>query len=104
MNEIKTIFKVYSITLLREVLDNNTKLLQFNIDLHDITPELCQQIQSLAKKHRGKTPMEAHIVDPASTLTLTMKTRDLLVSPRDMIIDLNRLPGIFNLKPVTHKF
>ncbi len=48
--------------------------------------------------------MEAHIVDPASTLTLTMKTRDLLVSPRDMIIDLNRLPGIFNLKPVTHKF
>ena len=100
----KPVFKVYSITLLREVLDNNTKLLQFNIDLHDITPELCQQIQSLAKKHRGKTPMEAHIVDPASTLTLTMKTRDLLVSPRDMIIDLNRLPGIFNLKPVTHKF
>ena len=100
----KPVFKVYSITLLREVLDNNTKLLQFNIDLHDITPELCQQIQSLAKKHRGKTPMEAHIVDPASTLTLTMKTCDLLVSPRDMIIDLNRLPGIFNLKPVTHKF
>ena len=100
----KPVFKVYSITLLREVLDNNTKLLQFYIDLHDITPELCQQIQSLAKKHRGKTPMEAHIVDPASTLTLTMKTRDLLVSPRDMIIDLNRLPGIFNLKPVTHKF
>ena len=100
----KPVFKVYSITLLREVLDNNTKLLQFYIDLHDITPELCQQIQSLAKKHQGKTPMEAHIVDPASTLTLTMKTRDLLVSPRDMIIDLNRLPGIFNLKPVTHKF
>jgi len=96
----KPTLKISSIMLLSEVLDSKTKLIRFNIALNDITEPFCHQLQTLAKKHRGKVPMEALVTDPATGLSLTMKTRDLLVNPREMLQALNQLPSITNIKPL----
>ena len=90
--------------MLGEILDRNTKLIKFSINLPDITPDFCRQIQALSKKHKGKTPMEANILDTAHGLTLTMKTRDLLVSPRAMLTELQNIPSIFDIKPVSAQY
>ena len=48
--------------------------------------------------------MEANILDTAHGLTLTMKTRDLLVSPRAMLTELQNIPSIFDIKPVSAQY
>ena len=104
MYQSKPTLKISSITLLSEVLEHKTKLIRFTINLADISDPFCRELQSLAKKHKGKTPMEAMVIDPSSGLHLTMKTRDLLVNPRDMLLALSQMPNLTDVKPLAATF
>ena len=97
----KPMLKVYDMMLLADALEKGTKLVRFSIKLSDINEEFCNELIALAKKNKGKTPMEALIVDPHSKLTLTMKSRQLLVSPRKMMASLEKVKGVFDVKPIT---
>ncbi|MBR6992179.1 MAG: DNA polymerase III subunit alpha [Bacteroidales bacterium] len=97
-------FKVYDIMLLDEALEKNTKLIRFSINLADITEEFCKELGELAKKNKGKIPMEAMVVDAQSNLSLTMKTRNLLVNPKKMMAALEEIKGVFAVKPLTAQY
>lgn len=90
--------------LLDEALEKNTKLIRFSINLADITEEFCKELGALAKRNKGKIPMEALVVDSHSNLTLTMKTRNLLVNPKKMMTALEEIYGVFNVKPLTVQY
>ncbi len=100
MYQSKPTLKISSITLLSEVLEHKTKLIRFTINLADISDPFCRELQGLAKKYKGKTPMEATVIDPSSGLRLTMKTRDLLVNPREMLQVLSQMPNLSDVKPI----
>ena len=51
--------KVYDMMLLADALEKGTKLVRFSIKLSDINEEFCNELIALAKKTKGKTPMEA---------------------------------------------
>ena len=97
-------FKIYDMMLLDEALEKNTKLIRFSINLADITEEFCKELGALAKKNKGKIPMEALVIDARSNLTLTMKTRNLLVNPKKMMAALEEIVGVFDVKPLTAQY
>jgi len=97
----KLVFQEMS--LLEDVLSQHVHLIGFDININDITYELTTEIAALAKKHKGKVPVEAHIIDPADNLTLTMRSRDLRVEPRTMLPLLAKLPHVVNVRPMNNR-
>ena len=95
--------KVSEMMLLDEALERNTKLIRFTINIGDITGDFCRRIDSLAHDNEGKVPIEAYVVDPEHNLTLTMRTRDLLVNPKKMLRALQQVPGVTDIKPLTYQ-
>ena len=100
----KPTLKVYDMMLLDEALEKNTKLVRFSINLSDITEQFYNELRTLAKKNKGKTPMEACVIDATNKLTLTMKSRDLLVNPKKMMAALEEMEGVFDVKPLTAQY
>ena len=89
--------------MLSQVLDKYTKLIRFNIYLNHITMPFCKELKALADKHKGKVPLEAQIIDLEHNLTLTMKTRDMRVDPREFLPILSSLPNVSDVKPIMLK-
>ena len=100
----KPSLKVFDMMLLDEVLEKKTKVIHFSIRLADITEEFCKQLIALAKKNKGKVPMEATVVDAVNNLSLTMKTRGLLVDPKKMLKALEELVGVYDVRPLTAQY
>jgi len=96
--------KITEMMLLNEVLNKYTRQIDFQIDLRDITPGLCSQLEALAKKHKGAVPLEAKVVDAADNLTLTLRNPNLQVSAKDFIVPLSELPGVQNVKPLSKTY
>jgi hypothetical protein len=89
--------------MLSQVLDKYTKLIRFNIYLNHITMPFCKELKALADKHKGRVPLEAQIIDLEHNLTLTMKTRDMRVDPREFLPILSSLPNVSDVKPIMLK-
>ncbi len=81
------------------VLDRYSTKLCFNINLRDVDEAFCRNIEKLARKHSGKVPLQALVVVPDKELTLTFNAPNLHVNVHDMIPELEKLDGVYNVRP-----
>lgn len=91
---------VSEMMMLSDVVEKYTKLIRFTVRLDDIHVPFSREFKALADKYKGKTPLEALVVDAAHELTLTMRSRDICVSPREFLPALAALAGVSDVKPV----
>jgi uncharacterized protein YbaP (TraB family) len=59
-------------------------------------------MQAMAKKAKGTTVVEAQVLDTSTGLTLSMKSQNMRVTPSKFIPWLREMPGVVEVKPVTH--
>ena len=85
---------------LANVLDRYTAMLGFSIQLGDVNESFCIDLQRLAARHKGTIPLRVVVLDPEHRLQLTMSTQDLRVSARDIMPELAKLHGAFDIKPI----
>ena len=97
-----TRLRITTMLLLGNVIDRYTSKLAFKVNLDDVDDDFCDAIEKLGKRHKGKVPLQALVVDPKSGLTLTMYTQDLRVSAREAIPVLEQLRGVYEINPVVH--
>ncbi|MBR4772867.1 MAG: DNA polymerase III subunit alpha [Bacteroidales bacterium] len=84
---------------LANVMDRYTSKLTFKVNLSDIDADFCNAIERLAKKHKGKVALQATVVDPVHNLSLTMGSPSLRVVARDVLADLEKIKGVYDIKP-----
>ena len=92
--------KITEMMLLSDLIDKKTRLVRFTIHLDHITMPFCRELQALAKKYKGKTPLEARIIDRKNDLILTMRSREMMVNPRKMIAALDKMNEVQDITPV----
>ena len=97
---------INEIMMLGDVLEKSTKIIHFKIKLKDVTQSFCNELNKILiqKENKGRIPLEAHIIDTENNLTLTMKTRDLLVNPKKILPLLEKLRGVYDITPITAQF
>ena len=95
-----TKLKITSMMPLGGVMDKYTAQLGFNIRLADVNEAFCLELQRLARQHKGNVPLRAVVLDPERNLQLTMSSQDLRVSAREIMPELLKLPGVFDMKPI----
>ena len=83
-------------------MDQLTRSVHFSIKLSAITDDFCNQLQAMAKKAKGTTVVEAQVLDTSTGLTLSMKSQNMRVTPSKFIPWLREMPGVVEVKPVTH--
>ena len=81
------------------VLDRYTTKVGFKVSLSDIDEKFCTDIEQLASKHSGKVPLEALVVDPEKNLTLTFVAHKLRVSVHDALPELEKISGVYAVRP-----
>ena len=84
---------------LSSVMERYTSRLNFKVNLTDIDEAFCNRIEKLVKKHKGKVPLQATVLDVTHNLTLTLGGDNLRVSARDIIPELEKLHGVYEVKP-----
>ncbi|MBR0072618.1 MAG: DNA polymerase III subunit alpha, partial [Bacteroidales bacterium] len=89
-NELE--LKINEITLLDDVFDNRTKSIRLNIPLQNITEELCEKIENVAKKCRGKAPLYARISN--ISYYISMHSTTFLVNPSKFVAAIEKIPEI----------
>ncbi len=96
--------KIIEMMLLSDLIEKKTRLVRFTVNLDSITMQFCKELQELAKKNKGKTPLEALVIDKKNNLSLTMKSRDLMVNPRKMMNALGAMKEVDDIKPVLAQY
>ena len=95
-----TKLKINTMVQLSGVLDRYTSTLSFRLTLDDVTEAFCTDIARLAKLHKGNVPLRAIVIEPKRNLALTMDTQNLRVAVRDFLPELEKLPGVHDIKPI----
>ena len=67
----------------------------FEIELKYIDDAFVRKLEALAKKYKGNCPLIANIHDTAKNISLTMKSKDLRVSAREMLYELEKIDKSF---------
>ena len=101
-NNPRTSTKLYINTMLylANVLERYTAKLTFKVALSDVDEAFSHSIEKLVKKHKGKVPLQAVVVDPTHNIALTMNAQNLMVNPREFIPELEKIKGVFDIKPI----
>ncbi len=100
VTKFRPMLKVSQMSMLIDVLESNTSKIVFTIPLTAITHDLCKELSKTAKKHKGKVPLEALIVDREHDLFLTMKSNLLKVDARSFMPLLSEMLGVIDVKPI----
>ena len=99
VNKVFTKIRIGAMMNLGSVMDRYTSRLNFKVALSDIDETFCKTIEKLAKKHKGKIPLQATVLDITHNLSLTLGDDNLKVSARDIIPELEKVKGIYEIKP-----
>ena len=99
INKVFSRIRIGAMMNLSSVMGRYTSRLTFKLNLSDIDATLCKQIEKLAKKHKGKVPLQAQVIDATHNISLTLGADNLRVSPRDLIPELEKLRGISDIHP-----
>lgn len=86
--------------MMSEVLERYTQKIRFSVDLNSITVPFCKELKALATKHKGRVPLETVVVDAGQDLSLTFRSHDLRVSPREFMAALESVDGVRDVCPV----
>ena len=99
INKVFTRIRIGAMMNLGSVMERYTSRLNFKVNLSDIDEAFCKSIEKLAKKHKGKVPLQATVLDVTHNLALTLGGESLRVDARAIIPELEHLPGIYEIKP-----
>ena len=91
-NELE--LKISEMTLLDEIFDQRTKNITLYIPIQNISLELCEIIEQVAKKCKGKVPLYARIKSLKYDINLTMRSATLLVNPTKFAAAIEKIPQI----------
>ncbi len=91
-NELE--LKISDMSLLDEIFDLRTKNITLYIPLQNISIELCEKIEQLAKKCKGKVPIYARIKSLKYDISLTMRSAAILVNPTKFVAAIEKIPQI----------
>ena len=83
--------KINNIMLLPEVLERETKVINLSLSLKDLTNELIENIEKLAKKNKGKCRLGFLVKDTEDKLMLSMNSINFKVNPKEF---LNKIDNI----------
>ena len=97
--QVYTNIRIGAMMNLSSVMERYTSRLNFKVNLTDIDEAFCKSIEKLVKKHKGKVPLQATVLDVTHNLTLTLGGDNLRVSVRDIIPELEKLHGVYEVKP-----
>ena len=100
INKVFTKIRIGAMMNLGSVMDRYTSRLNFKVNLSDIDENFCKSIEKMSKKHKGKVPLQATVLDATHNLTLTLGGDNLRVNPRTFIPELEKLHGIYEIKPM----
>ncbi len=100
VNKVFSRIRIATIIQLSGVMDRYTGHLTFKVNLSDIDETFCKDIEKMAKKHKGKVPLQAIVVDATHNLALTMGGDGLRVAPHEFIPELENLKGVFDIRPI----
>lgn len=98
------ILEIIDIMMLSGVMDRMAKGIQFSVELENITEEFCQAIRTLGNEHKGNVPVDLFVVDPEKNMKLHMKSRDLRVSPKDFLVGLAAVHGVYDVRIIKKQF
>ncbi|MCR5589136.1 MAG: DNA polymerase III subunit alpha, partial [Bacteroidales bacterium] len=79
VNKVYTKIRIGAMKNLSSVLDFYTSKLCFRVNLTDIDEAFCKNLEKMAKKHKGKVPLQAVVVDSTHNLSLTLGGENLRV-------------------------
>ena len=99
INKVFTKIRIGAMMNLSSVMERYTSRLNFKVNLTDIDEAFCKSIEKLSKKHKGKVPLQATVLDITHNLSLTLGGDNLRVDPRSLIPELEKLHGISEIKP-----
>lgn len=99
VNKVYTKIRVGAMMNLSSIMDRYTSKLSFKVNLSDIDEVFCKTLEKAVKKHKGKVPLQAIVVDATHNLTLTLVGENLRVSPRGIISELESLRGVSDIHP-----
>ncbi len=99
INKVYSKIRVGTMMNLSSVMERYTSRINFKVNLIDIDQQFCETLMKLAKKHKGKVPLQATVLDVTHNLTLNLGGDNLRVLPREMISELEKLKGVTDIKP-----
>ena len=100
VNKVFTKIRIGAMMNLGSVMERYTACLNFKVNLTDIDEDFTKSIERIAKKHKGKVPLQATVVDATHNLSLTLGGDTLRVDPRAVIPELEGLKGVYEIKPI----
>ncbi len=86
--------KISSISLLAEVFDRMARSITVSIPLAELTKDLVDQLQMLAKKHKGKCTLKFQVQDVEEKLHIETQSRKCRVDAREFALALEDMPEI----------
>ena len=99
INKVFTRIRIGAMMNLGSVMERYTSRLNFKVNLSDVNESFCKSIEKMAKKHKGKVPLQATVLDVTHNISLTLGGDNLRVDPRTLIPEMEKLPGIYEIKP-----
>ncbi|MBQ8704211.1 MAG: DNA polymerase III subunit alpha [Bacteroidales bacterium] len=99
ISKVFTRIRIGAMMNLGSVMERYTSRLNFKVNLSDIDESFCKSIEKVAKKHKGKIPLQATVLDVTHNLTLTLGGESLRVNARAIIPELEHIHGIYEIKP-----
>ena len=85
------------ITIMSGLFDKFVGDVCFDIELDHVDDAFVNALTELVKKYKGKCPLIANVKDRAKHLSLTMKTKDIRVSAREMLYELEKIEHVTNI-------
>ncbi len=99
INKVYSRIRIGTMMNLSSVMDRFTSKLGFKVNLSDIDAQFCETLEKLAKKHKGKVPLQATVCDTTHNMTLNLIAENLRISPREFIPELEKVKGIIEIHP-----
>ena len=99
VNKVFSKIRISAMMNLSSVMERYTTRLNIKVNLSDIDEAFCKSVEKLAKKHKGKVPLQASVIDATHNLSLTLGAENMRVNAREIIPELETLRGVIEIKP-----
>ncbi len=78
--------KPYNIQLLSEIRDKMSKQILLQVNLHNITPDLVEKLESLSQEYPGPCQLKLNVADIQENIEVELLSRKFQVKPQDELI------------------
>ncbi len=78
--------KPYNIQLLSEIRDKMSKQILLQVNLHNITPDLVEKLESLSQEYPGPCQLKLNVADIHENIEVELLSRKFQVKPQDELM------------------